>query len=170
MTTATFLPNSGAALESLRIFAERPENLYRLDGTGASVVPGDDPRFTREVEFTVVNPNVGRLSGTLRVVFSHTRTRHEGRPALVRHASFSLVAGDGRPGIPLHHGIEPEDDLPPPSAVHAVCLALGFEGGFRDWIVGRHAHESRGGASVIVVAQEIQPPRLSDTFAGGGRA
>lgn len=139
-------------IQDLRAFAERPENLYDLSGEDAEGLrtrtpPGDDPRFRRFFRYVVTNPNVGNLQGVLRVVFTITKMAN----GTFRHASFSLVTGDGRPGIDVTGEGRDRGDLPSPSAVEAVCYLLGFTGGFGSWVFGAHEHD--GG--VIVVAQRV---------------
>lgn len=149
----TIITFDHSGLETLRAWAERPENLYNLAVGGASVAPGDDRRFVREVKVKVENPNVGNFEQTIRVVFSITKMgRGDGGTRTYRHGSFSLVAGEGRPGIPLSPGIAPKGKLPAPSAVEALCVALGYRGRLENWIAGAHEHET----NVIVVAQELE--------------
>jgi hypothetical protein len=148
MKATVLNPAATAALRELADFAARPENLYDLSGAGASVAPGDDPRFVRFIEYAILSARLGLLQGTMRVVFSVTKM---GDGKVYRHASFTLSAGDGRPGIHLGGGTN-RHDLPAPTAVEAACLCLGYEGAFEDWIVGSHEHDE----SVIVVAQELR--------------
>lgn len=133
----------GAAIDSLRRFAEEPANLHDLTGPGeAPPAPGANPNAVREVDVAVANPRVGTFRQRLRVVFSITRAVFERLaedgaieyvPGVFRVASFSLVGGEGRPGIPLTPGVDARNDLPAPSAVEAVCLGLGFRGRLNTW-------------------------------------
>lgn len=142
------------ALKALAAFAADPANRYK-PGTGVTP-PGDDPRYVRLFSYTVVNSNVGVLTGILRVVFSYT----EAKGQTLRHASFSVASGGGRPGIHVSRADDLEaamkspdrNDLPPPSAVQAACFALGFKRRLEQAICGQDPKDP----SIIIVAEPIE--------------
>lgn len=156
MTAIVLVDDARAELERLAEFAGRPENLYRI--VPGSVSPGDRPEFTRTVQVTTLNPNVGTILQTLRVVFSHTEFA-DGRR--FRHASISLESGGDGLGVNdrIAGGRLRSRGMPTPSGFEAVCLLLGFRGRIPEWVV--EVHDGDSDRPIVVAAQEI-PSRGHD--------